>query len=753
MPTNFPTALDSFTNPVGTDDVSVVPHAEQHANKNDAIEAIQAKLGINSSAVITTIDYLLKSALSSNPGHVHTASAISNFDEAVDDRVAALIQNGTGISWTYDDGAGTLTANVSVTQYTDELAQDAVGAILSDAGDIDFTYDDGTPSIVADIKAGVIVNADINASAAIAATKIADGSVSNAEFQRLAGVTSAIQTQLDARELLSNKSTDVSLGTSNTLYPTQNAVKAYVDAVAQGLSVKQSVQYATTAALPANTYNNGASGVGATLTGVATGVLTVDGGTIALNDRIAVKDEAAPANNGIYVCTVAGALGVAYVLTRSTNMDEAAEIPGAFTFVENGTVNDGAGFVVADAGPFTIGTTAINWTQFSGAGQITAGAGLTKSGNVIDAVGTSNRITVNADSIDIAATYVGQTSITTVGTIVTGTWSGLFGAVSGANLTNLNATNLITATESTDTTCFPVFVTASGSQTLPPKTNTNLTYNSNTGAFGIVGSLVIDNLLLDGNTLSSSSGAINLTPVAGSAVVLDTNVTVDGGVVNITGQLNIDNLRFDGNTASSTDTNGNFNIFPNGTGLTQIGADATNNVEVASTGVLTTNGTGAYRVRVNQLAFGAETAVLAGLGFFATPSRFPFTDTTGTEFATAYLASAFHCIYGFSMPETTVAQLTANTDNLNIGEAGLYLISSDASRNLTGIVAPSGPRGKLLIGINTGAQNIVYMNDATSTAANRFLNVTGGNITCAGGNMIIHVYQVGATRWRTALLN
>jgi hypothetical protein len=180
---------------------------------------------------------------------------------------------------------------------------------------------------------------------------------------------------------------------SATKVATQQAVKSYVDAVAQGLSVKQSVVAATTSALPANTYNNGASGVGATITANANGALTIDGQAIALNDRVLIKDEATAANNGIYVCTTAGSGGAAFVLTRATDMNQAAEIPGAFTFVENGTVNDAAGFVVADPGPFTIGTTAIPWTQFSGAGQIVAGSGLSKTGNTLAVDSTVVRTT------------------------------------------------------------------------------------------------------------------------------------------------------------------------------------------------------------------------------------------------------------------------------------------------------------------------------------------------------------------------
>lgn len=86
--------------------------------------------------------------------------------------------------------------------FTDERAQDAVGSILTDSSKIDFTYSDATPSITATIVAGSLVDADINASAAIDASKIADGSVSNAEFQYLDGVTSGIQSQLDNKQPL-----------------------------------------------------------------------------------------------------------------------------------------------------------------------------------------------------------------------------------------------------------------------------------------------------------------------------------------------------------------------------------------------------------------------------------------------------------------------------------------------------------------------------------------------------------------------
>ena len=79
--------------------------------------------------------------------------------------------------------------------------------------------------------------------------------------------------------------------------------------------------------------------------------------------------------------------------------------------------NADSGWVVTTDGTITVGTTAISWSQFSGAGQITAGAGMTKSGNTLNVIGTSNKITVSADAVTISTSYVGQTSITTLGTI------------------------------------------------------------------------------------------------------------------------------------------------------------------------------------------------------------------------------------------------------------------------------------------------------------------------------------------------
>lgn len=214
---------------------------------------------------------------------------------------------------------------------------------------------------------------------------------------------------------------------SDTIVASQKAIKTYVDNVAAGLSPKSSVQEATTAALPSNTYVNGVLGVGATLTGVATGVLTVDGQTVALNDRVLVKDEGTQPHNGIYTCTLAGAIGVAYILTRATDSNTSADIVGAFVFVETGTTNVSSGWVNTNSGTLVIGTTAITYTQFSGAGEITAGTGLSKSGNTLSLV-TPVALVNGGTGADLSATgaahsFVKQSSsgaALTVGTIADG---------------------------------------------------------------------------------------------------------------------------------------------------------------------------------------------------------------------------------------------------------------------------------------------------------------------------------------------
>lgn len=203
-------------------------------------------------------------------------------------------------------------------------------------------------------------------------------------------------------------------------------LKSYVDSVKQSLDIKDSVKVATTAT-EANLDIDNAP-------------LTIDSITLNVGDRVLVKDNAyssvagelngSDIRNGIYEValikdTNADSVNDSVELVRAVDASTNEQVTsGMFTFVESGTENADAGFVLSTNGAITLGTSALIFTQFSGAGQITAGNGLVKSGNKIDVAGTAGRIVANADSIDIDPIYAGQASINTVGTITTGTWNG-----------------------------------------------------------------------------------------------------------------------------------------------------------------------------------------------------------------------------------------------------------------------------------------------------------------------------------------
>lgn len=180
------------------------------------------------------------------------------------------------------------------------------------------------------------------------------------------------------------------------------ATKAYVDAAVEGLHVHASVAAATTANVDLTPGNAPSS---------------IDGVTLTDGMRILVKSQTAPAENGIYVYDLA-----TDDLVRAEDYNVAAEVDsGDFVFVDSGNTYGNTGWVQTNT-VATLGTDAITWVQFSGAGTYTAGDGLTLDGTEFNVVGTADRITVTADSVDIASTYQGQTSIDTVGTITTGTW-------------------------------------------------------------------------------------------------------------------------------------------------------------------------------------------------------------------------------------------------------------------------------------------------------------------------------------------
>ena len=163
--------------------------------------------------------------------------------------------------------------------------------------------------------------------------------------------------------------------------------KQYLENFVKGVKdPKDAARVATTAVLPAVTYDNGLNGVGATLTGDVNGALpSIDNIGLSVGERILVKDQVDQSENGLYEVTVLGDAGTAFVLTRTTDADDNSgdgEVTqGMLVPVAQGTLNGGLGFLLSTPDPIVLGTTGLNFIQFGEV--IVAGNGLTKSGSTL----------------------------------------------------------------------------------------------------------------------------------------------------------------------------------------------------------------------------------------------------------------------------------------------------------------------------------------------------------------------------------
>ena len=283
--------------------------------------------------------------------------------------------------------------------------------------------------------------------------------------------------------------------------------KAYVDSVTSGLSVKSPVKVATTGNLNA-TYNNGAG----TLTGNSNFALSVDGVTVSVNDRILVKDQSTAAHNGFYKVTATGSGSAAFVLTRTPDADAASElVAGAFAFVEEGTANADNGYVLSTDGAVTLGTTAINFEQFSGAGQISAGDGLSKTGNALSLNVDDSSIEINADTARVKA--LGVTNAMLAGSIANAKLSNSSVTINSNSLA-LGASLTLDTDDIGEGSTNQYYTNARSRAALSVTGSTGLTYNDSTGVL---------------------AGLDATTSVKGVASFASANFTVTSGAVAITG--------------------------------------------------------------------------------------------------------------------------------------------------------------------------------------------------------------------------
>ena len=448
---------------------------------------------------------------------------------------------------------------------------------------------------------------------------------------------------------------------------TAAASKAYVDSIAQGLDPKGSVRVATTAA-------------GTLATSFANGQ-TVDGVTLATGDRILIKNQASPAENGIYTVNSSGAP------TRAVDFDAWSEIPGGFVFAEEGTANADTGWVCTSNQGGTLNTTAINFVQFSGAGTYTAGTGLTLTGTQfsitspittsiggtgLSSIGTASQIlgvntgataleykTVTAGTAISVTPAAGTITIANTGvtSAVAGTGIGVSGATGAVTITNNGVTSLagtanqITASASTGsvTLSIPSTFVAPGEVRITTALSKSL--SASVSAAGTNQGT--------GTALTTDYNVIT-TAASGTGVVLPTAATPFGREVTIVnrGANPVVVYPASGAAIDGASTNAGITVPVNGE-VSFFSSSATqwystNPVIAAGTGVSVTQGNGAITI-----ANTGVTSIVAGTGISISGSTGAVTVNNTGVTSVALSDASTAPIYSISgSPVTTSGTLT-----------------------------------------------------------------------------------------------
>ena len=287
------------------------------------------------------------------------------------------IANTAVTAGSYGSASKTLTATVNAQGQLTALAETNIAIANTQVSGL------GTMS-TQNASAVAITGGSISGATGSFSTLAASSTVSGVGFSNYLASPPAIGGTTPAAGTFTNVA--MTSGTITTAPTSGNDIvnKTYADAIASGIHFHEAVSLATTAALPANTYNNGTSGVGATLTGNANGALSVDSTLTVVSERILVKNEAAGANNGVYVVTQVGSAGAPYILTRATDFDSVGTgvdqiDEGDFFLVTSGTANVNTAWVQQTPPPIVIGTTAIVFQQFSAPITYSPGTGLNES--------------------------------------------------------------------------------------------------------------------------------------------------------------------------------------------------------------------------------------------------------------------------------------------------------------------------------------------------------------------------------------